>query len=231
MLNAMNNHGASFVREDPWRIFRIMAEFVDSFETLSRVSPAVTIFGSARISRTDPYYRATEKLDRALAQNNLPVITGGGPGIMEAPNKGAALARGKSVGLNIELPQEQTGNRYANVPIHFHYFFSRKVCLVKYSVAFVFMPGGFGTLDEFSEVLTLVQTRRIPGFPLILFGKKFWRGLIRWVKAQMQEQNKFISPGDLDLFTLTDDVHEATSLILEYMRRVGPPEGVPLAFS
>ena len=227
----MNNHGASFIREDPWRIFRIMAEFVDSFERLSRVSPAVTIFGSARISRGDPCYHTAEKLARALAKNNLAVITGGGPGIMEAANKGAALGRGKSVGLNIELPREQAGNRFANVPIHFHYFFSRKVCFVKYSVGFVFMPGGFGTLDEFFEVVTLVQTRRIPGFPLILFGKKFWPGLIRWMKTQMQEQNKFISPGDLDLFTLTDDVGEALELILEYLRRVGPPEVVPQAFS
>jgi len=231
MLRAMNNHGTSFIREDPWRIFRIMAEFVDSFETLSRVSPAVTIFGSARISRNDPYYHTAEKLARVLAKNNLAVITGGGPGIMEAANKGAALARGKSVGLNIELPHEQQGNRFANVPIHFHYFFARKVCFVKYSVAFVFMPGGFGTLDEFFEVLTLAQTRRIPGFPLILFGRKFWPGLIRWMKTQMQEQNKFISPGDLDLFTITDDVDEAVDLILEYMRRVGPPEQVPQAFS
>src|SRR5437879_12587513 len=192
----------TFIKEDPWRIFRIMAEFVDSFETLSKVGPGVTVFGSARMLPSDPHYLATVVLAKGLAKHNLAVITGGGPGIMEAANKGAALAKGKSVGLNIELPHEQKGNRYTNIPIHFHYFFSRKVCFVKYSVAFVFMPGGFGTLDEFFEVVTLVQTRRIPGFPLILFGKKFWSGLIRWMKTQMQEQNHFISPGDLDLFTL-----------------------------
>src|SRR5439155_1166333 len=231
MFQRMNHPTFGFTKEDPWRIFRIMAEFVDSFELLSQVGPAVTIFGSARTAHADPYYKVAVELGRGLARHNLAVITGGGPGIMEAANKGAAEAKGKSVGLNIELPFEQKANRYANVPIHFHYFFSRKVCFVKYSVGFVFMPGGFGTLDEFFEVVTLVQTRRIPGFPLILFGKKFWPGLIRWMKTQMQEQSKFISPGDLDLFTLTDDVDEALELILEYMRRVGPPEVVPQAFS
>lgn len=200
----MSNQGASFIQEDPWRIFRIMAEFVDSFETLSRISPAVTIFGSARLSRESPFYRAAEALARELAKSNLTVTTGGGPGIMEAANKGAALAKGKSVGLNIELPHEQAGNRYANVPINFHYFFARKVCFVKYSMAFVFMPGGFGTLDEFFEVLTLVQTRRIPQFPLILFGRKYWTGLLRWMKTTLEKNNGFISPGDLNLVTLTD---------------------------
>src|SRR5579884_3075834 len=135
----MNNSSSiSFIKEDPWRIFRIMAEFVDSFETLSQVGPGVTIFGSARTRPTDPYYNATVALAKMLAQNKLAVITGGGPGIMEAANRGAAKARGKSVGLNIELPHEQQNNRYANIPIHFHYFFSRKVCFVKYSIGFVF---------------------------------------------------------------------------------------------
>ncbi len=227
----MNNQAVTFIKEDPWRIFRIMAEFVDSFETLSRIGPAVTVFGSARMKPGNPYYRAAMALGRELSKHNLPVITGGGPGVMEAANKGAFMAKGKSVGLNIELPHEQQGNPFANVPLHFHYFFSRKVCFVKYSVAFVFMPGGFGTLDEFFEVLTLVQTRRIPEFPLILFGEKFWPGLIRWMQSQMQVQNKFITPGDLDLFTVTDDVDEAMHVILEYMRRVGPPEEMPTAFA
>lgn len=227
----MNNHSAAFLKEDPWRIFRIMAEFVDSFETLSRVSPAVTIFGSARMPRKDPYYQAAVTLAKELAKQNLAVITGGGPGIMEAANKGATVAKGKSVGLNIELPHEQKGNPYANVPIHFHYFFARKVCFAKYSVAFIFMPGGFGTLDEFFEIATLVQTERIPKFPLILFGKKFWTGILRWMQTQMQEQNRFIGPDDLNLFTLTDDPQEAVAVISEYLRRVGPPERVPLAFS
>jgi len=203
-----------------------MAEFVDSFETLSQVGPGVTIFGSARTGPEDPYYQASVAIGRELARNNLAVITGGGPGIMEAANRGAALEKGKSVGLNIELPFEQKGNRYANVPLYFHYFFSRKVCFVKYSIAFIFMPGGFGTLDEFFEVLTLVQTERIPRFPLILFGKTYWSGLLHWAKTTV-EKRKFISPGDLDLVTVTDDPKEAITIITDYMRRVGPPEAAP----
>src|SRR3954464_4951053 len=198
----------TFIKEDPWRIFRIMAEFVDSFETLSQVGPGVTVFGSARLLPTNPHYKATVKLTQALAKHNLAVITGGGPGIMEAAIRGATMSKGKSVGLNIELPHEQKGNPYANIPIHFHYFFARKVCFVKYSIAFVFMPGGFGTLDEFFEVLTLVQTGRIPEFPLILFGRDHWQGLIKWMDATL-DQGAFISPGDLKLFTLTDDPQEA----------------------
>jgi uncharacterized protein (TIGR00730 family) len=150
---------------------------------------------------------------------------------MEAANKGAAAARGQSVGLNIELPHEQKGNSHANIPLHFHYFFARKVCFAKYSVAFVFMPGGFGTLDEFFEIATLVQTERVPEFPLILFGKKFWAGALHWMKSQMQEQNQFIGRDDLKLFTLTDDPQEAVETILEYVRRVGPPEKIPPAFA
>jgi len=220
----------TFIKEDPWRIFRIMAEFVDSFEILSQVGPGVTIFGSARLSRDDPLYAATVELARGLAKNNLAIITGGGPGLMEAANKGAAVAKGKSIGLNIELPHEQKGNRYTNIPINFHYFFSRKVCFVKYSLGFVFMPGGFGTLDELFELLTLVQTQRIPEFPLILFGKKHWKGLIQWLKKNLEPTN-YISPGDLNLFKLTDDPQEAVEIILDYARRVGPPEVMPRAFA
>jgi hypothetical protein len=227
----MNNTKLTFIKEDPWRIFRIMAEFVDSFEALSQLGPGVTVFGSARTSPRDPYYLAAVELAKGLAKHNLAIITGGGPGIMEAANRGAAMVKGKSVGLNIELPHEQKGNRYANVPIHFHYFFSRKVCFVKYSIAFVFMPGGFGTLDEFYEVITLVQTGRIPQFPLILFGSAYWAGLLRWMKSQMEEKNKFISPGDLDLVRIVDDPQEAIDIILDYERRVGPPEIVPKAFA
>jgi uncharacterized protein (TIGR00730 family) len=228
----MNNETKiTFIKEDPWRIFRIMAEFVDSFETLSQVGPGVTVFGSARMSPSDPYYHATVELGKGLAKHNLAIITGGGPGVMEAANKGAALVRGKSVGLNIELPHEQRGNRYANIPINFHYFFSRKVCFVKYSIAFVFMPGGFGTLDEFFEVMTLVQTQRIPKYPVILFGRKYWKGMLRWMKERMLEENAFISPGDLELATLTDDPQQAIDIILDYERKVGPPEVVPKAFA
>jgi len=221
----------SFIREDPWRIFRIMAEFVDSFQTLSQVGPAVTIFGSARTRPNDKYYRAAVAIAKGLAQHNLAVITGGGPGIMEAANKGAAQGGGKSIGLNIELPREQSGNRFTNLPLHFHYFFSRKVCFVKYSLGFVFMPGGFGTLDEFFEVVTLVQTQRIPQFPLILFGRAHWSGLLRWMKAELQDQNKLISPGDLDLVAVTDDPREAVHIILDYERRVGQPGVLPKAFA
>ncbi|HNQ88432.1 MAG TPA: TIGR00730 family Rossman fold protein [Verrucomicrobiota bacterium] len=225
----MNEHGYGFVKEDPWRIFRIMAEFVDSFETLARLGPAVTVFGSARTPPEDPYYRKTEALARAFGKHRLAVITGGGPGIMEAANKGAAEGKTHSVGLNIELPFEQKGNRFANVPMHFHYFFSRKVCFVKYSVAFVFMPGGFGTLDEFFEVITLVQTQRIPRFPLILFGRAYWSGLLRWLKRSVEAPG-FISDGDVELVTLTEEPEEAVETVLDYLRRVGPPEGVPKAF-
>ncbi len=218
----MNHYATSadFIREDPWRIFRIMAEFVESFEVLSRTGPAVTIFGSARVPRRSPEYRTAQQIAQELARHNLAIITGGGPGIMEAANRGAARSKGKSVGLNIVLPTEQTSNRYANVPLQFHYFFSRKVCFVKYSVGFVFMPGGFGTLDEFFEVATLVQTQRIPHFPLILVGTKFWRGLMQWMHNEL-DRRKFISPGDTELFQLTDDPQEVVHIILEYQRTVG----------
>jgi uncharacterized protein (TIGR00730 family) len=225
-----DNTKISFIKEDPWRVFRIMAEFVDSFEVLSQIGPGVTVFGSARLSRKHHYYKATVELAKGLAKHNLAIITGGGPGIMEAANKGASSVKGKSVGLNILLPHEQRGNGYANIPIHFHYFFSRKVCFVKYSIAFVFMPGGFGTLDEFFEVATLVQTERIPRFPLILFGKDYWKGLLSWMKHRL-EPTGLISPGDLDLMTVTDDPQQAIDIILDYERRVGPPEVMPKAFA
>jgi uncharacterized protein (TIGR00730 family) len=227
----MNNHASTFIKEDPWRVLRIMGEFVESFETLSHLNPAVTVFGSARTKPRDPYYKAAVELARMLAKKNIPVVTGGGPGIMEAANKGAADAEGKSVGLNIELPHEQKGNPYANVPVHFHYFFSRKVCFVKYSFAFVFMPGGFGTLDELFEVLTLVQTERIPRFPLILFGKKHWAGLSRWMKTELRDRHRYIGPTDLGLLTVVDTADEAVGIITEYLERVGPPKSVPMAFS
>ncbi len=226
----MNEHAYEFIKEDPWRIFRIMAEFVDSFETLAKVGPAVTVFGSARVKPEDKYYQSAETLARELGRHHLALITGGGPGIMEAANKGAAESKANSVGLNIELPFEQKGNRFANVPIHFHYFFSRKVCFVKYSVAFIFMPGGFGTLDEFFEVVTLVQTQRIPRYPLILFGKDYWSGLLRWVRREL-EGRAFISPEDLELVTVVEEPAEAVQIILDYLRRVGPPAAVPNAFA
>ena len=187
-----------------------MAEFVDSFESLSSVGPAVTVFGSARTKPRDPEYKATVSLAKQLAKNDLAVITGGGPGIMEAANKGAAQGKGKSVGLNIELPFEQSGNRYANLPINFHYFFSRKVCLVKYSMAFV-------------------QTRRIPHFPLILFGSDYWTGLVKWMKSTLKKGG-YIGPDDLKLFKIVDTPEEAVELVLAYRRRVGVPQEVPPSF-
>lgn len=226
----MNNTNY-FVHEDPWRVFRIMAEFVDSFQTLSQAGPAVTIFGSARVKPRDKYYRAAQAIGKGLAGHQLAVITGGGPGIMEAANKGAMQNGGKSIGLNIELPHEQHNNTFSNIPVHFHYFFARKVCFVKYSLGFIFMPGGFGTLDEFFEVLTLVQTERIPQFPIVLFGEDYWRGLLRWAKTQMQDRHNFISDGDLDLVHITDDPKEVVQLILDYERRVGPPAVLPKAFA
>ena len=221
--------------EDPWRVFRIMAEFVESFDTLGRLGPAVTVFGSARTKPEDPFYKATVALAKGLAENEIAILTGGGPGIMEAANRGAAEAKPKnghkppSVGLNIELPFEQKGNRYANLQVNFHYFFSRKVCLVKYSMGFVFMPGGFGTMDELFEVVTLVQTQRIPAFPLILYGRTYWQGLIDWLKSTM-ETAKLISPGDTSLMTIVDTPEEAVEKILLYRRTVGVPESVPAAF-
>jgi uncharacterized protein (TIGR00730 family) len=225
------NDSNYFIHEDPWRIFRIMAEFVDSFQIMSQVGPAVTIFGSARTKPNDKYYRAAVAIGKGLAKHNLAVITGGGPGIMEAANKGAMQSGGKSVGLNIELPHEQSGNQFSNVPIHFHYFFARKVCFVKYSLGFIFMPGGFGTLDEFFEVITLVQTQRIPQFPLILFGKDYWSGLLKWAKLQLLDHHDFISADDLDLVTVVNEPEHAVECILDYSRRIGPPASLPKAFA
>jgi uncharacterized protein (TIGR00730 family) len=216
--------------EDPWRVFRIMAEFVDGFDTLSKVCPAVTIFGSARTRPSDPVYKATVKIGKALAKNQIAVITGGGPGIMEAANRGASEGGGKSVGLNIELPHEQKPNPHINIPVNFHYFFARKVCLAKYSMGFIFMPGGFGTLDEMFEIVTLVQTKRMPHFPLICYGSEYWAGLVAWLRNTMEKQ-KFISPGDIELFTMCDTPEDVVKTILDYARRVGPPEDLPLAFT
>jgi len=183
--------------EESWRIFRIMAEFVDAIETLSGVRNAVSIFGSARTLPEDPYYRKTELLARLLAEKGFSVITGGGGGIMEAANKGAAEAGGKSVGMNIRLPHEQKPNQYANISIDYKYFFIRKVMFVKYAMAYVILPGGFGTMDELFEALTLIQTKRIKPFPVILMGSEFWGGLVDWIRGVMLRDGK-ISAEDLD---------------------------------
>jgi uncharacterized protein (TIGR00730 family) len=202
--------------EESWRIFRIMAEFVEAIETLSRVKHAVSIFGSARTAPDDPYYQKAELLARLLAEKGFGVITGGGPGIMEAANKGAAGAGGQSVGMNIRLPLEQKPNPYANISIDYKYFFTRKVMFVKYAMAYVVMPGGFGTLDELFEALTLLQTKRIKTFPVILMGSEYWKGLIDWLKKTVLRNNK-ISATDLDLFQVIDDPEEAVKYIQKYV--------------
>jgi len=202
--------------EESWRMFRIMAEFVDAFETLSTVHNAVTIFGSARVKPDDAYYKKAEILARLLAQNGFGVITGGGPGIMEAANKGASEAGGKSVGMNIRLPFEQKPNPYANIRLDYKYFFIRKVMFVKYAVAYVILPGGFGTMDELFEALTLIQTKRIKSFPLILMGSEYWRGLLDWLKKNMLAENK-ISPADLELIQVVDEPQEVVKLIKKYI--------------
>lgn len=199
-------------KHDTWRMFRIMAEFVEGFEVLPDVHPAVTIFGSARVSRSSPIYRTTEKLARLLAKNRFNVISGGGPGVMEAANKGAVEGGGKSVGLHIHLPREQKPNNYANIRLDFNYFFIRKVMFVKYAVAYVILPGGFGTLDELFEALTLIQTSRIRSFPVILMDSRYWKGLVGWIKTTLLK-SKFISPQDLDIFHLVDKPEEAVSII------------------
>lgn len=201
---------------ESWRVFRIMAEFVEGIETLSGVDHAVTIFGSARVKPDDIYYQKTEKLARLLVQEKFNVITGGGPGIMEAANKGAADAGGKSVGLNIRLPYEQKPNPYANIHIDYKYFFVRKVMFVKYAVAYVILPGGFGTMDELFEALTLIQTKKIKSFPLILMGSEFWSGLIDWLKNRMLAEDKILAT-DLDLIQVVDEPEEAVKLIKKYV--------------
>ncbi|MBN1102602.1 MAG: TIGR00730 family Rossman fold protein [Deltaproteobacteria bacterium] len=197
---------------DTWRMFLIMAEFVEGFEVLPDVYPAVTIFGSARSLPGSPTYRAAEKAARLLVQNGFNVISGGGPGVMDAANKGAAEAGGKSVGLHIHLPNEQAANPYANVRLDFKYFFIRKVMFVKYAVAYVILPGGFGTLDEVFEAITLIQTKRIKSFPVVLINSDYWGGLLDWIKGTLVKE-KSISKSDLDIFTLVDTPEEAVGVI------------------
>ena len=205
-----------FTDTDPWRVLRIQGEFVEGFEALAQLGPAVTLFGSARTAEDDPYYQATVETARLLAEAGLAVITGGGPGIMEAGNKGAKLGGGVSVGLNIELPFEQHLNPYLDVPINFRYFFARKVMFVKYAQAFVIFPGGFGTLDELFESLTLIQTGKVSNFPVILFGSAYWAGLLAWMRETMLAGGK-ISPADLDLITVTDSPEEVREQVTQAM--------------
>lgn len=196
-----------------WRMFRIMGEFVSGFQTLSELPKALTIFGSARTKPQDPYYLAAQEIAHRAVERGFPVITGGGPGIMEAGNRGAAEAKGTSVGLCIKLPKEQGGNPWINCRVDFHYFFVRKVMFLKHTSAVVVMPGGFGTLDELFEVVTLVQTQKIHAVPIVLYGRAYWTGLLTWMKDQMEVHNHYITPGDLDLLILCDTVDEVMHAI------------------
>lgn len=202
---------------DSWAIFKVMSEFVNGFETLSKIGPCVSIFGSARTKPDNKYYQIAEEIAAKLVRHGYGVITGGGPGIMEAGNKGAKSEGGRSVGLNIELPFEQNGNPYIDPDklITFDYFFVRKVMFVKYSQGFIVMPGGFGTLDELFEAITLIQTDKIGKFPIVLVGRSYWKGLIDWMEDTMLTE-KNISPGDVGLFHMVDDATEAVGVIDEF---------------
>jgi uncharacterized protein (TIGR00730 family) len=215
--------------KETWRIFRIMAEFVDGIETLRDLGPAVTVFGSARTDKHHPYYGLGVSVGAKLSEAGYSVITGGGPGIMEAANRGCKKDRGtgQSVGLCIELPFETTGNRYIDIPIDFNYFFIRKFCFVKYAQAFVILPGGFGTLDELFESLTLMQTAKTERFPVILVGKKFWKGLVGWMRRTMLDAGT-IDEGDLNLFRITDDPDEVVAMVSQGApppSQLGPKKG------
>ena len=211
----LQEHGprTDFTRSDPWRVLRIMSEFIEGFDTLAGISKGVSIFGSARTGPDDPQYAAARETARLLAEAGYSIITGAGPGIMEAANRGAREGRGHSVGCNIELPFEQGANPYVDTLINFRYFFVRKTMFIKYSDAFVIFPGGYGTLDELFEALTLIQTGKIYRFPVILFGRRYWAGLVRWLHSRALLEKK-ISPGDLDLMLLTDDPAEAAAAVV-----------------
>ena len=206
--------GADFTRTDPWRVMRIMGEFIEGFDTLASVRKGVTIFGSARTHPDDPQYVAAQEVARILAQAGYAIITGAGPGIMEAANKGCKEGGGHSIGCNIELPFEQGANPFVDTLVNFRYFFVRKTMFIKYSNAFIIFPGGFGTLDEAFEALTLIQTGKLYQFPVIMFGRHYWAGLIRWLQSRVLGEEK-ISPGDLDLILLTDDPAEAAQAVID----------------
>ncbi|MCX8118368.1 MAG: TIGR00730 family Rossman fold protein [Desulfobacterota bacterium] len=210
-----NNHQYVVDRisaQESWRMFHIMAEFVEGFDTLAKYHPAVSIFGSTRVKPGDEIYQKAERIGQLLAENGFSVITGGGPGVMEAANKGAALAGGNSIGLNIELPMEQKPNPYANIQLRYRYFFVRKVMFVKYAVAYVILPGGFGTMDELFESVTLIQTKKIRPFPVILVGSSYWKGLLEWLKEVVLKEGK-ISPEDLCILQVVDDPEEVVRTI------------------
>ncbi|NQV04035.1 MAG: TIGR00730 family Rossman fold protein [Candidatus Omnitrophica bacterium] len=206
------SNGYDFTTEDPWRIFRIMSEFVEGFEALSKVGSAVTFFGSARTKPRDKYYKLAEKAAGLLARHDYAIMTGAGPGIMEAANKGAKKAGGSSIGLNIEVPIIQKPNRFVTELIDFRYFFCRKVMFVKYAKAFVIFPGGFGTMDEFFEAITLIQTKRIKRFPVVLVGREYWKGIIDWMKKSMLRKDR-VDRDDLEIFTIVDTAREVLEVV------------------
>ncbi|HEY8730214.1 MAG TPA: TIGR00730 family Rossman fold protein [Acidothermaceae bacterium] len=222
----LDSRGSSdWVHTDPWRVLRIQSEFVEGFGLLAELGKAVSVFGSARTRIEDPYYAAAEQLGGALARAGFAVITGGGPGIMEAVNKGTSEAGGVSVGLGIELPFEQRLNDWVDIGLQFRYFFARKTMFVKYAQAFVVFPGGFGTLDELFESLTLVQTRKVTSFPVILYGSAYWSGLLDWVRTTLVSAGT-IAASDVDLMHVTDDIDEAVALIgRAEAQRTGTPTG------
>ncbi len=201
--------------EDPWRVFRIMSEFVEGFEVLSELGKAVSIFGSSRVKPNNKYYKLTEETAYLLAKEGYAIITGSGPAIMEAANKGAKRAGGHSVGLNIQIPHEQKSNKYVDTLLDFRYFFVRKVMFVKYAKAFVIMPGGYGTLDEFTEAINLIQTERIDKFPVILFGSEYWKGILDWLRDTVLK-NGSIDKEDLKIFTVVDEPKEVVSVIRKF---------------
>ena len=204
-----------FTSEETWRIFRIMSEFVEGFEVLSRVGKAVSIFGSSRLKATSKYYKLAEEVAYLLAKEGYAIMTGSGSGLMEAANKGAKRAKGKSIGLNIQIPLEQKPNKYVDLLLDFRYFFVRKVIFVKYAKAFVIMPGGYGTLDEFTEAINLIQTERIPKFPVILFGSEYWQGMLSWLKDTALKSGS-ISKEDLKIFTVVDNPKEVVQVIKKF---------------
>ncbi len=211
-----------FAGTETWRVFRIMSEFVDGFESLRNVGPAISVFGSARTKRNDWAYKITVKTAEILSRRGYSIISGGGPGIMEAANRGAKRGKGLSIGLNITLPLEQKPNRFQDKTLIFRHFFARKVMFVKYASGYLIMPGGFGTLDEFFESLTLLQTGKIRRFPIVMMGKKYWEGLLRWMEKVMVAEGT-ISASDLDYFYLTDSPHQAAEHIIKFhMDRIRP---------
>ncbi len=202
--------------KDLWRIFRVMAEFVEGFDELASIGPAVSIFGSSRIGPQDEYYKLAQQTASQIVKAGFAVITGGGGGVMEAANKGATEAGGKSIGLNIELPHEQLPNKYQNLSLHFRYFFCRKVMFLKYAHGFIAFPGGYGTMDEFFESLVLIQTLKQASFPVILMGSDYWSGLTNWMKEKMLGERNYVSPEDLDVFTVVDQPQDAVKIIVDF---------------